>query len=77
MINEGQVTLLWQKMFSQQAITTENLDRAEQLLGELRPESPLRFRLEKELAEISKIHASHQTTPKNIRKGKPKHVQQK
>jgi hypothetical protein len=52
MLNEGHVTMLWQNLFRGQAITAETLKKASQLLEELRPESPLRFRLETELAEI-------------------------
>lgn len=56
MLNEGHVTLLWQKLFREQAINAEMLTRADELIEELRPESPLRFRYEKELGEIRVLH---------------------
>lgn len=52
MLNEGQVALLWQRLFAEQTITAECLLRADELIDELRAESPLRFRLEQELREI-------------------------
>lgn len=57
MLNEGHVTMLWQKLFRGQAITTETFIRADELIEELRPESPLRFRYEKELGEIRVLHS--------------------
>lgn len=56
MLNEGHVTMLWQKLFRGQAITAETFTRADELIEELRPESPLRFRYEKELSEIRIMH---------------------
>lgn len=56
MLNEGHVTMLWQKLFRGQVITTETFTKADELLEELRPESPLRFRYEKELGEIRVLH---------------------
>jgi hypothetical protein len=57
MLNEGQVTLLWERLFQKPPIDKGSLSRAGELIEELRPESPLRFRLERELAEIRTIHA--------------------
>lgn len=57
MINEGQVTLLWERLFRELPIDDVRMGRASDLIEELRPESPLRFRLEKELAEIRVLHA--------------------
>jgi hypothetical protein len=36
----------------------ENFDKAEALLEELRPESPLRHRLSNELEELRKMHTA-------------------
>ena len=52
MLNEGYATMLWQKLFRGETITSETLDRANEIIEELRPESPLRFRFSKELEEI-------------------------
>jgi hypothetical protein len=64
MINEGQVTLLWERLFQQETITPEGLQRADELLEQLRPESPLRFRLEKELSEIRQLQQPESSRPK-------------
>ena len=55
MLNEGQVALLWQRLFAEQQVTPESLDRADELIEQLRAESPLRFRLERELREIRQL----------------------
>lgn len=52
MLNEGNVTMLWQNLFRGKEITADTIKKAAKLLEELRPESPLRFRLETELEEI-------------------------
>jgi hypothetical protein len=44
--------MLWRKLFRGQEVTTEIITQAENLLNELGPESPLRFRLAQELSEI-------------------------
>ncbi len=49
--------MLWQKLFRGQAITTETFTKADELIEELRPECPLRFRYEKELGEIRVLHS--------------------
>ena len=56
MLNEGQVALLWERLFREQAVSPESLQRADELIEQLRAESPLRFRLEKELKEIRQMH---------------------
>lgn len=43
-------------MFKAKQFEAEVFDRAEQLLDELRPESPLRHRLSGELDELRRIH---------------------
>ena len=52
MLNEGHVTMLWQNLFRGKEITPDTIKKAAKLLDELRPESPLRFRLETELEEL-------------------------
>jgi hypothetical protein len=59
MLNEGQVRLLWERLFSAGSVSPECMSRANELIDELRPESPLRFRLEKELVDIRKLHKQH------------------
>jgi len=54
MLNERDVTMLWRKLFRGQEITTLTLGKAQALLDQLRPESPLRFRLTEELEELRK-----------------------
>jgi hypothetical protein len=44
-------------MFNGTEIDSATFDRAEQLLDELRPESPLRHRLSMELEELRTRHA--------------------
>ena len=56
MLNEGQVTMLWQKLFRGQEITSLTLEKAEALLDEMNPESPLRFRFATELEELRKLY---------------------
>ncbi|MGD9722487.1 MAG: hypothetical protein AB7O59_13360 [Pirellulales bacterium] len=51
MLTEQEVSRSWSRLFKSE-ITSETLTRAEALLDELRPESPLRHRLTLELDEI-------------------------
>ncbi len=45
------------KLFSKgQKVDADSFERAETLLDELRPESPLRHRLEREMEELREIH---------------------
>jgi hypothetical protein len=53
MLTEQEVSRSWSLMFKNE-INDETLVKCEQLLDELRPESPLRHRLAKELKEIRK-----------------------
>jgi len=52
LLTEQEISRSWRKLFRDNQITGDLLDRAEALLTELRPESPLRHRLEAELAEL-------------------------
>ena len=52
MLTEQEVSRSWRTLFRGSAWDAETLARAEQLLDELRPESPLRHRLDAELDEL-------------------------
>ena len=56
MLNDGDVTTLWRKLFRGQEITSLTLGKAEALLDDLSPESPLRLRLATELEELRKLY---------------------
>ena len=57
MLTEQEVARSWSQVFKSSKIDLTAFDRAEQLLEELRPESPLRLRLTLELEELRSIHA--------------------
>jgi hypothetical protein len=48
-------------MFKGKSFEEATFERAEELLEELRPESPLRHRLTLELEELRDLHASKQS----------------
>ncbi|MGQ9503817.1 MAG: hypothetical protein ACUVQG_02325 [Thermogutta sp.] len=52
MLTEQQVAKSWYSLFSKGPISQKTIERAESLLRHLRPESPLHYRLLKELEEI-------------------------
>ncbi len=52
LLTEQEVSRSWARLLKGIEITDEVLDKAEALLDELRPESPLRHRLEMELDEL-------------------------
>ena len=54
MLTEKEVSRAWGKLFGAGKPDEQAVARAEKLLDELRPESPLRHRLEEELDEIRK-----------------------
>ena len=56
LLTESEVERSFRKLFKNRAITPEVLDRAGELLDELRPESPLRHRLGNELDELRELH---------------------
>ena len=58
LLTEQEVARGWSQIFKGPKIESAALDRAEQLLEELRPESPLRHRLTLELEELRSIHVS-------------------
>ena len=57
MLTEAEVQRSFMKLFSKgQQVDADSFERAEALLDELRPESPLRHRLEREMEELREIH---------------------
>jgi hypothetical protein len=58
LLTESEVSRSWTRMFKDSGFSTDTLDDAENLLDELRPESPLRHRLTGELEELRKLHES-------------------
>lgn len=58
MLTEQEVARSWSQLFKSKRIEAASFERAEQLLDELRPESPLRHRLTTELEELRNIHSS-------------------
>ncbi len=58
MLTEKEVSRSWSRMFTTSEIELATFERAELLLDELRPESPLRHRLTMELEELRERHTS-------------------
>jgi hypothetical protein len=56
-LTEQEVARSWSRIFNSGKIEPASFDRAEQLLDELRGESPLRHRLTMELEELRRIHS--------------------
>jgi hypothetical protein len=56
-LTEQEVARSWSRIFNSGKIEEASFDRAEQLLDELRAESPLLHRLTKELEELRSIHS--------------------
>jgi hypothetical protein len=61
LLTEQEVSRSWGLVLKGSQIAPDSFERAEQLLDELRPESPLRLRLTSELEELRKIHVSRVT----------------
>jgi predicted DNA-binding WGR domain protein len=57
LLTEQEVARSWGQVFKNGKIELGAFDRAEQLLDELRAESPLRHRLTVELEEMRNIHS--------------------
>ncbi len=55
MLTESQVERSFRRLIKAEGLVTETFDKAEELLDELRPESPLRHRLYSELDELRAI----------------------
>ena len=58
MLTENEVSRSWSRLFKDGNFSNETFDSAEDMLEELRAESPLRHRLSNELEELKKIHAA-------------------
>jgi hypothetical protein len=52
LLTEQEVSNSWNQIFKGNKFESDAFDRAEELLEELRPESPLRHRLTHELEEL-------------------------
>ena len=52
MLTEQEITRSWRSLFRNAKLSEEVFRNAERLLDKLRPESPLRHRLENELKEM-------------------------
>jgi hypothetical protein len=59
-LTEREVSRSWQTLFKGRNHTDETLTKAEELLDELRLESPLRHRLQQELEELRKLQIAGQ-----------------
>ena len=75
MLTENEIQRTWRALFRDQEINEETFTRAEALLEELRPESPLRHRLDGELGELrrmrtKKLTPQKQTPQKQTARGK-------
>ena len=55
LLTESEVQKNFRKLFTSSDITSEALEKAENLIDQLRLESPLRHRLSEELNEIKKL----------------------
>ncbi len=55
MLTEQEVSRSWAKLFKGGTPTEDALNKGEALLDELRPESPLRHRLDVELTEMRRL----------------------
>lgn len=55
MLTEREVSRSWQSLFKGGNYAEETLTKAQELLDELRLESPLRHRLQQELEELRKL----------------------
>ncbi len=58
LLTEAEIHKSFRALFAGGNVTEETLSRGEQLLDELRPESPLRHRLATELEELRKLVVS-------------------
>ncbi|MEX2138535.1 MAG: hypothetical protein WD894_04700 [Pirellulales bacterium] len=55
MLTEKEVSTSWRNLFKSRELSDEAFEKAEALLDELRPESPLRHRLAGELIELRRM----------------------
>jgi len=68
LLTEHEVSRSWQRLFAGGEATKETFTKAEALLEELRPESPLYHRLSSELDEIRKLKS--EATKKSRKRAK-------
>jgi hypothetical protein len=68
LLTENEIQRTWRALFRDQAISEETFTRAEALLEELRPESPLRHRLDGELTELRRMRSKKVVPPKVVLK---------
>jgi len=62
LLTEAEVQRSFRRLFAKgRVIGSEAFEKAENLLDELRPESPLRHRLEQELEELRAMHEADDT----------------
>jgi hypothetical protein len=52
LLTERQIAVSWRRLFASGEVSDDMLAKAESLLDGLRPESPLRHRLQTELEEL-------------------------
>ena len=71
MLTENEIQRTWRALFRDQEVNEETFTRAEALLEELRPESPLRHRLDGELGELRKMRTKKLTPQKSDLLPKP------
>ncbi len=55
MLTEAQVQQSFRKIIATPDLSGEDLDRAEELLDQIRPESPLRHRLGEEIEQLRQL----------------------
>jgi hypothetical protein len=55
LLTEKEVSASWRKLFAMREMNDEIVGKAQALIDNLRPESPLRHRLDTELAELIKV----------------------
>jgi hypothetical protein len=55
LLTEQEISKSWRALLSSRTFDSEVADKAEALLDELRPESPLRHRLHAELVELRRM----------------------
>ena len=61
MLTEQQINQSWRRLFHGGQFDETTFEKAEGLLDELRPESPLRHRLGTELEELRKLKLQEQS----------------
>jgi hypothetical protein len=64
LLTENEIQRTWRALFRDHEVSEDTLTRAEALLEELRPESPLRHRLDGELTELRRMRTKKSTPAK-------------